>query len=174
MRKSQAAALSRGVLERVIGIETGLKDLDLLQAVTCMFNHLTRNPEKRMRLLTPDGTKPQRDDFIWCLPVAMDEWMKLHELSHKFRTITPNGVCYLHRIGRGRQKILLVLQATEQTDDDIAEGCAWMRLIKDFRQPIYVMPYTEHPANMKEIIASHTSVNPKIVQSLDSLEEDKP
>ena len=45
---------------------------------------------------------------------------------------------------------------------------------------IYVVPYIGEAAAMlaehsvTNIIASHMGVNPKVIQSLDSLEEDKP
>lgn len=124
------------------------------------------------RLLIPDSTRPQRPDMLWCMPVSSYQFDKLAHLSDTFKCCTQNGVSYVHSIGKGRKQIILVLWDQQvHTEDEIKEGCAWIRLIKDKQQPIYIVPCEQHGAELTqaEIINRAMGALPEQVQSLDSI-----
>lgn len=128
-----------------------------------------------MRLLVPDAERTQRPDMVWCLPVSEGQFDKLCKLAEKFKCFSPSGVPYLHRIGQRREKIILVMHAMlTHTEDEILEACAWIRLIKDKQQPIYIVPCgDELELTQAQIINRAMGASPGQIQSLDSLTEDK-
>lgn len=128
--------------------------------------------EKRMSLMIPDGTRPQREDFVWCLPVPTDEWEVIHALSHKFGGEAPNEVRYVNRIGARRQQIVIVLWDEQRhSEEQILEACAWLRLIKDVRRPLYVVPHARTQAGITSLIQRSMGENPMLIQSTDSLSD---
>lgn len=130
-----------------------------------------------MRLLIPDADYPQRPDMLWCLPVSEREFDKLNKLSDTFKCHTQNGVSYVHSIGKGRKQIILVLWNKHvHTEDEVKEGCAWIRLIKDKQQPIYIVP-CQHGDDAElttpQIVNRSMGALPEQVQSLDSITVDE-
>lgn len=128
----------------------------------------------RMALMIPDGNRPQREDFVWCLPIPTDDWLKIHALADKFKGVAPNGIRYVRRIGARQVAIILVLWHEGTTSEDqILEACAYLRLIKDMRQPIYIVPHSRDQASITSLIQRSMGENPMLIQSTDSLGEDK-
>jgi hypothetical protein len=118
-----------------------------------------------MTLLRPDPTVPHtRPDIKWCQPVGDYDFKKLIMLAEKFKGVTPQGMRYLRRIGQRREPIVLVmspqagctLSGTGEhelpflTMEEIEAECAWLRLCKDIRQPIFVIP-SGRPADWYEM-----------------------
>jgi len=102
-----------------------------------------------VNLLRPDKSVTRaRPDITWCLPINDYEFDKLIALAQMFKGTTPQGMRYLRRIGQRRERIVLVLSPQAGNDrglpvlsfEDIETECAWLRLCKDIRQPIFVIP----------------------------------
>lgn len=137
------------------------------------------------QLIIPDTSIEQpSDSFIWCTPIPARDWNTLVGLAVQFKCVTPNGVLYVHRIGARRQRIIIVPWHPAGTDtkdlhrergkghskEEIEQECAWLRLIKNFQHPIYVVPHGV-TLTTKEIIQRSMNVSPYLLQSLDSLKD---
>lgn len=139
-----------------------------------------------MKMLVPDADlMTDRDDFIWCVPIDWGKWCEMYALSKQFKCVTPGGLNYLHRIGKGRQQIVVALwsppeevmgpkpgvaNAKSMDKLDVEAECAWLRLVKEVRQPIYIVPWGRM-LTTREIMTRCVGVYSKMIQSLDSLTE---
>lgn len=149
---------------------------------------VTRELPDMATMLIPDTSVAQPNDtFIWCCPIADREWNELIRLSEQFSCVTPGGLRYLHRIGRQRQRIIIVPwnpDALERecpwrgnpvrplSQAEVEQECAWLRLIKDWQHPIYVVPHGQ-PMTMQQIIQRAMGTSPHLVQDFESTKEVK-
>ncbi len=139
-------------------------------------------------MLIPDSSIAQPNDtFIWCCPIDDRSWNELIRLSEQFKCVTPGGLRYLHRIGRQRKRLIIVPWNPEALERDcpwrgdpvrplsqasVEQECAWLRLIKDWQHPIYVVPHGK-PLTMQQIIERAMGSAPHLVQDFESTKEVK-
>lgn len=95
-----------------------------------------------MPLIIPDRDRPQRDDLIWAMPVAHENYAKWRGLAERQHHRTPDihaAINYVTRVEDKHTETLLLLPEARHTDDDVLQACAFLRLALGYTCRIYVI-----------------------------------
>lgn len=92
------------------------------------------------RMLIPDVTKEQRNEVFLTLPITTDAWEIMRK--HVYTCMTENNVEYQARRHTSRgSAIVIIFQDRDDDEDDMVAACAWLRLIHEVRDTIYIVPH---------------------------------
>ena len=137
-------------------------------------DHFKPKGDPTVTLLIPDRSREQREDFVWCIPIDRAKWTKWYELSITFKTITPEAHSGMHYINRmeGRQvRTIMMLPSGTQSDADVLQACAYLRMVKGMTCRMYVIRCTDDPVKgTAALINAVAGTDPKL---MDNVEEDE-
>ena len=121
-----------------------------------------------MTLLIPDPDRPQREDFVWCVPVERIKFNKWYELAVKFKGLTDVGkLRYVNRYDKGRVRTIIVLPNSEQSDEDAMTACAWLRMVKGVDCKLYVVRCSDDPMKGARLINAVMGADRNFVEEVE-------
>lgn len=140
--------------------------------IAIKYLHYMHGVQIQMTLLIPDRDRPQREDFIWAVPVERAAWQKWYSLADKFKGVTPTErMRYMHRYDTGKVKTILVLPSGNHSDEDVLAACAWLRMVKEYTCKMYVLRCTDDPPRGARLIERVMGCDPALVEEVAEGEE---
>lgn len=130
-----------------------------------------------MPLLIPDESRtPNRDDYVFAVPVARVAWNKWYALSERLGTLVQlYSMRYVVRMqtGSGNEKVktIIVLPTGGQTDEDAVAAAAYLRLINHETCLIYILRCTDDPPSARKQMFIATGISRDLADAVQELED---